>query len=315
MNRIATAWFTGAMACVTMSCASPSAPSATIEIQTEDVDRFYSVYGMAGGQPTAEQIQHGYLDQGTAGLRHLTRVRKVNAETIARAVAAQPELYLNARTCLAALPRVRARLDRTFDRLLELYPEGQRPPVTILVSRGRPLAIAGPGSGVQVALEAMCAETTARLLDPGVDDRFVHVIAHEYIHVQQAPERQNPTVLERALEEGVAEFLGDLISGGVANLAVHRSAQGRELEIESAFAAHLDERDLSAWFDNTTAQDVGQLGYWVGYRVAKSYYQQAPDKRAAIREMIQLTDAKAFLTRSGWRPGIALERGPQVPHR
>ncbi len=307
MNRIATAWFTGAMACLAMSCASLSARPAAIEIQTEDVERFYSVYELADGQPTAEQIQHDYLDRGTAGLRHLTQVRNVNAENIARAVAAQPELYLNARACLAALPRVRARLDRTFDRLLDLYPEGQGPPVTILVSRGRPHAIAGPGSGVQVALEAMCSETTARFLDPGVDDRFVHVIAHEYIHVQQAPERLNPTVLERALEEGVAEFLGDLISGGLANLAVHRSAKGRELEIETAFAAALDQRDLSAWFDNTTAREVGQLGYWVGYRIANSYYQRAPNKRAAIREMIQLTDPHAFLASSGWRPGIALE--------
>lgn len=268
--------------------------------------RFYGVYEAADGRPTPEQLQRDYLDPGSAGLRHLTRVRNVTADGIARAAATQPDLYTNARSCLDALPRVRERLDRTFDNLLRLYPDAAKPPVTILVSRGRPLAIGGPGAGVQIALEAMCSDVAARFFGASIDDRFVNVIAHEYIHVQQAPEQTNPTVLQRALAEGVAEFVGELISGGIANVAVHASAEERTLEIESRFAADLDKVDLSAWFDNTTAENVGQLGYWAGYRIAKSYYQNAPDKRVAIREMIQMTDPHAFLVRSGWRPGIEL---------
>ncbi len=99
-----------------------------------------------------------------------------------------------------------------FDRLLELYPEAQRPAVTILVSRGRPLAIAGPGDGVQIGLEGMCSDTAARVLGADPDDRFVRVIAHEYIHAQQAPpliDNLQPTVLQRSLVEGVAEFVGE----------------------------------------------------------------------------------------------------------
>lgn len=303
MKRIAIAWLLAAG--LTVPCVSWSAPPtpSAIEIQTEDVTRFYRIYEAAGGRPTAEQIQRDYLGQGTPGLRHLTQVRNVTAENIARAAAAQPALYADARSCLAALPRIRQRLRRTFDNLLRDYPQAAKPPVTILVSRGRPLAIAGPGTGVQVALEAMCSDVAAQILGPDIDDRFVNVIAHEYIHVQQPPERANPTVLQRALEEGVAEFLGELISGGVSNVAVHASARGRELEIETKFAADLDKTELSDWFDNTTAEQVGQLGYWTGYRIAKSYYEAAPDKRAAVREMIELADAKAFLVKSGWRPG------------
>ena len=308
MIRIAIALLAAAasLGASSASWSTASAPSEAIEIQTEDVERFYRVYEAAGGRPTAGQLQNGYLDPGTAGLRHLTQVRNVTAENIAKAVATRPALYTNARACLAALPRIRERLDRTFDRLLGLYPEAAKPPVTILVSRGKPIAIAGPGHGVQIALEGMCSEIAARFLGASIDDRFVNVIAHEYIHVQQAPEQANPTVLQRALNEGVAEFVGELISGGVANVAVHASAKGRELEIETRFAADLDKTDLSAWFDNSTAEDVGQLGYWVGYRIAKSYYLNAPDKRAAIRELIRAADPYAILARSGWRPGVVL---------
>ena len=52
---------------------------------------------------------------------------------------------------------------------------------------------------------------------------------------------------------------------------------------------------------------MGQLGYWVGYRIAKAFYQRAPDQRRAISEMIRMTDARAFLAKSGWFPGMALE--------
>jgi hypothetical protein len=45
----------------------------------------------------------------------------------------------------------------------------------------------------------------------------------------------------------------------------------------------------------------------VGYRIVKSYYQHAPDKHQALREIIELSDPKAFLSKSGWYPGIVLQ--------
>lgn len=299
----------GLIAVLTVSSAAENETlqsSAAIEIRTEDVERFYDLYEATNGRPTTAQLQRSYIEPGSDGLHHLTQVRNVNAATIARALAEQPKLYVDARTCLAALPRISQRLRQTFDNLLSRYPEASRPPVTILVGRGRPFAIAGPGTGVQVALEAMCSEIAGRYLNPSIDDRFVYTIAHEYVHVQQAPEKSSPTVLERALEEGVADFIGELISGGIANVGIHEAARGRELEIEQRFAAGMDQRDLSAWFDNTTAEDVGQLGYWVGYRIAKAYYQKTSDPKDAIREMVRMTDPHAFLARSGWRPGLEL---------
>ena len=298
------------MACLTVSCATPGGgaeSSAAIEIRTEDVTRFYEIYDRTNGRPTAAQLQSSYVEPGSEGLHHLMRARNVDAERIANALADQPELYVNARSCLDALPRIRERLRHSFDELLSRYPEASRPPITILISRGKPVAIAGPGTGVQVALEALCSDTAARYLGADIEDRFVYLIAHEYIHVQQAPEQLNPTVLERALQEGVADFLGELISGGISNVAVHQSARSHELDIEERFAADLDRTDLSAWFDNTTPEEVGQLGYWVGYRIAKAYFTDAADPQAAIREMIRMTDAHDFLARSGWRPGLALD--------
>jgi hypothetical protein len=284
------------------------APSG-IAIHTEDVDRFFRVYDAARGHPTAEQLQRDYIDAGSAGLHQLAKARNITGARIAQAIEQQPGLYTNARACMSALPRARARLDAAFVKLVQLYPEAQKPPVTIAVSRGKPVAISGPGEGVQVSLEAICGPIAARFMDADVDDRFVHVIAHEYIHAQQdktLADDEHPTVLERSLLEGAADFMGEMISGGAPSSRMYADTKGREAEIETRFVADEDKTDLSAWVDNTTPEKFGELGYWVGYRICKAYYQHARDKRRAIREIIEMKDPHAFLAKSGWRPGIAL---------
>jgi hypothetical protein len=42
-------------------------------------------------------------------------------------------------------------------------------------------------------------------------------------------------------------------------------------------------------------------------RIVKSYYQQATNKRRALREILEMTDPHAFLANSSWHPGIRLQ--------
>jgi uncharacterized protein YjaZ len=87
-----------------------------------------------------------------------------------------------------------------------------------------------------------------------------------------------------------------------------RLIAGREREIETAFAADVDNADLSGWLYNSTPEKPADLGYWVGYRIVKSYYQHADDKRQAIRDIFGMTNPKEFFAKSGWRPGRTLTR-------
>ena len=46
----------------------------------------------------------------------------------------------------------------------------------------------------------------------------------------------------------------------------------------------------------------GDIGYWVGYRIVKAYYQRAADKQQRhCAKILELSDPKAFLAKSGWR--------------
>ncbi len=276
-------------------------------IETSDVDRFYKVYDAAGGRPTAKALQHDYIDLGSDGLHQLARMRKVTGQSIADAIAKRPEIYLEARNCADTLPRVRERLAVVVRKLGDLYPEARFPPITIAVGRGKPVGIGGRDTGVQIGLEALCATDW---INPDVEDRFVGVIAHEYVHVQQAiafSENENVTVLAASLEEGAAEFVTELTTGSISYSYMSGLTAGREKEIETAFAADVDKTDLSSWLYNSTPERPADLGYWVGYRIVKSYYQHAADKRQALRDILGMTDPKEFLAKSGWHPGIALD--------
>lgn len=322
MRRIGVVAAVAVMALSAVSGAEQSAPLTAASavqpnVQIEDVEHFYRIYDAAGGQPTAEQLQRDYLDRGTEGLRQFAKIRNITGVRIADTLTKQPDIYANARRCMDVLPRVRTRLEAALGTLVRLYPEARLPAVTIAVGRGRPVGVGSPITGLQIGLEALCA---VDWMNPNLEDRFVHVIAHEYAHVQQNPalaEKTQLTVLERSLVEGAAELVAELTSGNVAYSFFGPVTSGREKAIETAFAADVDKTDLSQWLDNSTLEKPGDLGYWVGYRIARSYYQRTSDKRAALRDILTMSDAKAFLAKSGWSPGITfsapLKVGPGQP--
>ena len=59
----------------------------------------------------------------------------------------------------------------------------------------------------------------------------------------------------------------------------------------------MDKSDLSHWLYNGPGSD---LGYWVGYRIAKSFYDRTPNKRSAVARLLEESDPKVLLRESGW---------------
>lgn len=279
------------------------------EIRTEDVQRFYRVYAQANGHPAAIDLDSQYLAPGTRGLMDFVKARHITGAGIAAAIEKKPEIFAGARSCAATLPIVRQRLAIALQKLGELYQASSFPPVTIVIGEGRTGGTTS-NAGVLMGLETLCGSA---MLGADKTSGFVRLIAHEYIHVQQPLAQQDIphiNLLTAALVEGGAEFLGERISGGVGNAQLSIWTKGREREIEEQFVKDQDETDLKKWLWNGpgTPDRPGDLGYWVGYRIVRAYYERAQDKRAAIRDIILMKDPKAFLHDSGWNPGMRLSR-------
>lgn len=313
MRRRVALWTLGAALLVSGAGNAADAPApppetARVAIATSDVDRFYALYDDPAIAAQPDVLAARYLADASPGLVEFMAMRRITPERVAKALRDMPDLYRDARSCANTLGNVRGRLTAAADRLAALYPPAIFPPITIAMSRGTPVAAAN-GKGLYVSLEALCA---AKFFEADDEDRFVHVIAHEYVHAQQPlaqVESDSDTVLHASLVEGAAEFVAEQISGSVAYTHLHRWAAGRETAVERDFLAEKDGKaNDSRWVYNQlgTPDWPGDLGYWVGYRIVKSYYNRAPDKAAALKAIIEMRDPAAFLAASGWTPGMKL---------
>ncbi|WP_044564476.1 DUF2268 domain-containing putative Zn-dependent protease [Azospirillum sp. B4] len=292
-----------------------AARAETPEIRIQDVIDFYRVYDAGHGAPTAAALQ-GYLDHGSDGLRQFVGLRHLTGESMAAAMEKRPGMFADAKTCLDVLPAVKRRLSQALPRLGQLYPQAKFPPITILVGQGNTGGTTSP-SGVLVGLEALCG---ASWMDPNPEDRFVHLVSHEYVHVQQPAaehEPEHPVLLFPALLEGGAEFLAELISGDVGYVRLKAWTKGREREVETQFVTDMDTTNMTPWLYNGvgTAERPGDLAYWVGYRITKAYYVKAKEKRQAVARILTIDagTAKAFLADSGWTPGMILPDKVALP--
>ena len=141
-------------------------------------------------------------------------------------------------------------------------------------------------------------------------DSIPLVVAHEHVHVLQANAeklitKQIKTLLDQALLEGSADFLGELVSGSHINKHIHVYGLANEHQLWTEFQTAMNGLAISEWLYNqstATGERPGDLGYFVGYRIAKAYYDKSTDKVVAVRDIIEMTSGAAFLTASGYNP-------------
>jgi len=295
-----------------LTSVAQATPARTIDTATplpsvriDDVTRFFAVYDQSHGKPSAAELQTGYINPGSTGLHEFITARIGSAQALAKAITKSPQDYRNARHCMRALPAVRERLRRVFAKLARIDPHATFPPVTIVIGRNNTGGTT-TAEGVTIGLEVICR---ANWLDPNIVERLVHLIAHEYVHVQQPAAQvappDNATLLFQSLVEGGAEFIGELISGEVTNSHLKQWALGKRCRIERQFQAHAMGTETSGWLYNGpgTPEKPGDLGYWVGYRIVRAYYIHANNKQRAIQAILHVNNANAadFLKHSGWR--------------
>jgi hypothetical protein len=281
-----------------MACLLAAAPYAAAQLITSDVALFYRVYDNAHGKPSAAALQRDYLDAGTPGLRDFIPYRIKSAQFLEQQIASRAANYEQARSCTSAFPALEQRVPLLIDRIAALYPAGTRPRVTVVIGADNSGGTSST-EGVILGLEVTC-ENRSHSQVP-LDDRITYLLAHEMIHTQQR-RYAGDTLLAAALNEGVADFVAELISGHTSTEHLATWTKGHEAEIEARFRLDMNQSDHTAWLYNGmgTPEQPGDLGYWVGYRIARSYYEHAADKRAAVARLLEETDAAALLRDSRW---------------
>jgi uncharacterized protein YjaZ len=136
---------------------------------------------------------------------------------------------------------------------------------------------------------------------PRVDIDYIdEVVAHELIHFQQNYAADN-TLLAQTIREGSADFICELIAGAHNNTKIHAYGNAHTKELWGEFVKEMNGTDKSNWlYGQERESRPKDLGYWMGYKIAESYYRKMEDKSKAIDDILNIQDFNEFLKKSGY---------------
>jgi hypothetical protein len=286
---------------------------------TSDIANFWRVFDKASLIDAADLFQREYIDAGTPGLHAFIEGRIVNGRALAAAVVARPRFYAAIRKSTLTLdqkPEIKAEIQAAFRRLKEIYPEAVFPDVYFLIGRMNSGGTTDGGQGLLIGVE-MNARDESTPVDEltnwertsiGEIAHLPYIVAHEIIHIEQQHANsqrgthEKATLLEQALAEGGADFLGEMISGGIINRVQRTYGDEHEQVLWTEFGAAMHGSDTKRWlYNGANIKDrPGDMGYYVGFKICEAYYRRATDKKEAIRRILSISDSDGLLKDSGY---------------
>ncbi len=140
---------------------------------------------------------------------------------------------------------------------------------------------------------------------------------HEFVHTLQ--NRSNNALLAHCLNEGACDFIAEIINQKKLSETFPNGyidfGYKNEKDIWTEFKRFIKSNEKGKFFDwlygkkgrSLNGTQMKDLGYFIGYKICKAYYDNSIDKKLAIKEIIEMdvsTDEKArsFLLKSGYAP-------------
>ncbi|GAA0745286.1 hypothetical protein [Gaetbulibacter jejuensis] len=291
---------------IAIACKNPEKENPqSNNVITSDVINFWNAYDhIVATQDSV--LQYNYLDslyfkKGTVGLEGVRQVRNYTAQDYIEAINNYPKFWNSIRENTLEAPKVSSKLQVGIEKLKTLYPElkpakiyftigtFRTPGTTIdsLVLIGAELAMSNPKTDTSEFPENISHLKTYFATNPNKNLVFLNI--HEFVHTQQKPRVNN--LLSSVIYEGVAEF--------VTVQALNQPSPNPQIEFGKNNAERIREvfedemfyvANFGKWLNSNEANEFGMrdLGYYVGYQICENYYNQAKDKQAAIKSMIEL---------------------------
>ena len=183
----------------------------------------------------------------------------------------------------------------------EIYPDGREVPVYFVIGGlraggtaidnklliGAELAMSGPETPSHELNERLAHLDGYFKNDP--ISGLIDLNLHEYVHTQQKNE-SGQDLLSQALFEGVAEYISTEALGRPSSTEAIEYGLANHTAVFTAFEEDILKQDFSNWIWNSPDNEFGtrDLGYYVGYAIAKRYVEQSHNSHDAIKTLIEL---------------------------
>jgi hypothetical protein len=288
------------------------------KVFTQDIDNFWTAFdSIRTTNDSLKQIdfiQTLYIDKGSEGLKAFMVARRYSAPLYVQLINKYPKFWNSIRPNTLAVKEQTDKIERSIKTLKALYPQ--------LKNAKMYFTIGGLRSGgtvkdsmVLIGAEIATGDSTTDVSEfpskwlAGVfkdqsADNLVSLNVHEYIHTQQNGESNN--LLAQSITEGSCDFIAQLVLGKPLERNYIAYGLKHEEELKEAFKQEMFSNAYNKWlYNGGSSKTVADLGYFMGYEICKSYYNNSVNKKQAIRNIIELnysdtTAVENFLKKSGY---------------
>lgn len=289
-----------------------AAGDPTQVLNFEDAQRFFDAFDKAGnspeGQKSAIYSAHYFAKASPAMIDYVSmKIDSIDAFT--NHVESNRPYYAGLRQSLEQLQELAPSAISAMTRLKDSAGADGLPKVHFIVGRHTSAGTAS-SNGLLLGLDFIAADKTHTTNLPAWTAPFIStpndslwVILHEYVHFLQITAQR--TVLGNALVEGSADFLANLVYGKRSvPMPYTVFGDANRQQVIDRFLVEKDETDFSNWTGNNGTEYgddwVADLGYYIGEQIARGFYENIPDKQAAISALLELKDPEEILRISGF---------------
>lgn len=276
----------------------PQTPDSAI-IYTADIPLFWKVFDETKPDFDPDKLKSGYLDAGSPGLKGFIFMRIESGKNLSKTIRADQSYYEHIRPTSLEIDKNRDVLKGYLQKMEALYPPCVFPGIYFVIG-------ARNSGGTTFKNGLIVGAEMFGNASPGFTPRLPFssvnlIVIHELVHFQQQYAKDN-TLLGQSIREGAADFVCELVTGSHANQYFYGYGDAREKELWEEFKTKMDGTKWEGWLYGKPKEDgrPNDLGYWMGYKIVKAYYNKAADKKQAVADILNIKDMKAFLAASGY---------------
>lgn len=301
----------GITACLASCGPAPGDATGGNGVSVADVHRFVAVWPEWSPADSDCVALRPYWDAKSPGLTAYRHQFHVSFGDLCAAVRKRPEQYAQLVPRVAELDSVATAVREIYARFDSIHPLINHPAVYLVVGTG-----ISAGSTVRGRHPAILIGMERNRSSGGLPG----TIAHELVHTQQqypwfgswsgGPSFLRGTLLRLTITEGAADFVAELVMGRAVR---NEYGETHEAELWKEFQRDASGKNYDLWLYNGWNRDAlgdrpPDIAYWVGYRIVKSFYEKAADKRQALDQILSIRDFPSFLRSSGYASGAGGEQ-------
>ncbi|KPE49082.1 Ig-like domain-containing protein [Chryseobacterium indologenes] len=284
------------------------------KIFNTDINNFWIAYDsiQKNKKDKNEIIENLFLNKKTDGLNVFMEIKKFGKDDYLNVIEKYPKFWNSIRPNTFIGSKKIKTIEKAFRKLGKIYPNNSKGNIYFTIgalksggtTHNEDLLlgverIVGDRNTVVSEFENESHQKMFLFTNPS---QLEQVTVHEFIHTFQKEGEIN--VLSKAIKEGSCDF--------IAELALNKKFTAQYLDygfknyekVKSDFKSEMFSQKLENWFYNSHAKNP-DLGYFVGYVISKKYYENSADKKASIKNIIELdfnneAEVLQFLAKSNY---------------